>query len=315
MSKMNMPETIKQNMDVYIAERQHWLADAVEVVTGNRELDPLMVFPPPAEVRAESLSLELTDDQELALREIAGRFGVGGEVDVPSTAEHVVIEGGKPWKVEAELALAKGAATIIVAGSPYRVIGEDETTYMHAKLKDKLSEQDEYGMVGQIVAMQPGFEPLAQPEVIPFGYDITKDHTLMTEFTGQIVLIGHIRNRPVIHMRIDRENYFDEVEQKHKYRNQPDGAAVMGIVSDVLLACGDYSSSVGVITSSTYASRVIDAKRVGLKKGRNFEVGMYGRQTLANVKGEAVAEPVAIEQIPAELHTIHQKISQLESEV
>lgn len=318
MNELNNGENaaaLRHANEVYIAERQQWMADAVEVVTGSREHDPLDIFPAPAEVRAESATLDLSSEQEAALREVAGRFGVGGEADVMSTANHVVVEGGKPWKVEAELVIAQAATTIIVAGSPHRKIGADETSYLQARLGDSAPEQDEYGMIGQLIAIQPEFESLEQPQVLPFGYDISDDHTLITQPTGQLIHIGHLQNRPVILLRIDRENYFDEIEQKNKYRHQPDSAAVVGIISDVLTACGDTESSVGMLTSSTYASRVIDAKRAGLKKGRLFDVGMYGRQTLAEVRGEALAEPTAIEQIPGELHTIYQKLSQLAAEV
>jgi hypothetical protein len=42
---------------------------------------------------------------------------------------------------------------------------------------------------------------------------------------------------------------------------------------------------------------------------------MYGRQTLADVKGIAVTEPTEIRQIPSELHTAYSKLLLLEQEL
>lgn len=313
---MNMSEhgeRAAQNVAEYVRQREAWLADGVEVLTGSREGRPADIFPSPTEVRDDSAPLALTDEQEAALREVAGRFGIGGEVAIPAACDYEIIEGGKPWKMDAEASMSTGIQ--IFAGTPYRTIGNDEATYLRAKgyvdTTEPLSEYD----VAQIVASkQPGFKELGVGVVLPFGYDIDNEHALVHERTGQLVQIGTNNGEPVLCLRVDREVYVND-EGKSRYRNQPDSAALMGFISDALTANGNETASVGLLTSSTYASRSIDAVRVGLGRGRQFAVGMYGRQTLADVKGEPVAAPSGINQIPGELHTVATKLDALKQAV
>lgn len=322
MSEMNNTENKNVqhiNTEAYLAERAIWMADAVELISGSRETDPLSVFEPATEVRDDSTGMQLTDEQEVALREVAGRFGIGGEADVKSGATHQILEGGKPWKVEAEAKITEAAETILFAGSPNRKLGQDEVDYLKTKLPEgEEPASTEYEMVRQIAEMQEGFEPLESDEELPFGYDINSNYAVLGEPTGQLVRIGSLNGADVVLFRVDRENYVDENEEdpkkQNKYRNQPDSAALMGVVSEVLNLCGDDHSSVGINSSTTYASRAVDTVRAGLKNGREFKVGMYGRQTLADVKGDPIAAPTGINQIPGELHTMQTKLAQLASE-
>jgi hypothetical protein len=305
----------RQELEAYVIEGQRLIAEAVKVLGYKPETDPAIVLPKPEEVRDDAIGLELSEDQEESLRSIAGEFGIGGEVDVRSQATHQLIEGGKPWKVEAEVAISSEAAVLLFAGSPNRKIGNDELDYVANKTPgDQLAELTEYEMVRQLAELQPGFVPLKPNEVLPYGYDMDQKHQLVEAETGQLVKIGTIGDQEVILLRVDREDYVDE-EGNNKYRNQPDSAALMGLVSDILAAEGDGESSVGMNTSSTYASRVIDAKRAGLKRNRNFDVGMYGRETLARVRGADVASPAPINQIPGELRVIHKKLQLLKGEL
>lgn len=309
-----------QNVEAYLSERATWMADAVEILTGNREGDPLVVFPAATEVRDDGLALDLSDEQENALREVAGRFGIGGEADVKSGAEHQILEGGKPWKIEAEAVIAEGAKTILFAGSPYRKIGQDEADYLRSKLPEDVEPaQDEFAMARQLAERQEGFVGLDADEILPLGYDISNNHSLVNETTGQLVRIGKIGETDVIMLRVDRENYIDKAEEdpnkRNKYRNQPDSAALLRIVSNVLAASGDETSSIGINSSTTYASRAVDTIRAGLTNGREFKVGMYGRQTLADVRGLPVAEPSHINQIPGELHEMYSKLLLLKGEI
>ncbi len=321
MSEVNRPENqnsqnqenIQPRIEAYLDERAQWMADAVELVAGDRTANPFEVFPEPGEVRAEGQGLNLTQEQEAQLREVAGRFGIGGESDVVNAARAQILEGGKPWKLEAEARIAGQAQTVLFAGSPYRKLGQDETEYLGQKFGEVAGET-EYDMVRQIATAQEGFQPLEEPEVLSFGYDIHNNHALVTEPTGQLIKIGTIDNRDVMVLRVDRENYTDD-EGKQKYRNQPDGAALLRFVSDVLSASGDEDSSVGINSSTTYASRAVDTVRAGLRSGRMFEIGMYGRQTLADVRDLPVAEPTAINQIPGELHEMWVKLQQLRTEI
>ena len=86
----------------------------------------------------------------------------------------------------------------------------------------------------------------------------------------------------------------------------------MGIISDMLSAQGDEVSTVGFNTSNTYASNAIDTTRAGLERGRPFHVGMYGRQTLAEVEGKPAAEPTEIQHIPGEMYAMQVRLLGLE---
>ncbi|HEY5442474.1 MAG TPA: hypothetical protein VIJ68_02970, partial [Candidatus Saccharimonadales bacterium] len=206
----------------------------------------------------------------------------------------------------------QGAKVIIFAGSPDRLIGEDETAYVEERLgKGIETAKTEYDMVRQIAGWQESFVPLEAPEVVPFGYDIYNGHALVPQPTGQLIKIGECNGAAVLHLRVDRENYFDEEEGKDMFRNRPDSAALMGFVSDMLSASGDEASSVAINSSTTYASRAVDTVRAGLEHGRPFLVGMYGRQTLADVERKPAAEPTEIKQIPGELYEMQNKLLQL----
>jgi hypothetical protein len=306
-------EQAAQSVAEYITQRQQWLADGVEILTGSREADPQQVFPAPTEVRDDSAPLTLDEHQEAALREVAGRFGVGGEVNIPASCDYEIVEGGKPWKVDAEASISTGIQ--IFAGTNHRTIGNDESTYLRTKGCMATTEpMSEYDMIDTIARKQPGFRELTIPVVLSYGYDINNKFALVTEPTGQLVQIGTKDGEPVMLLRVDREVFVND-EGQSKYRNQPDSAALMGFVSDALSANGNTTASVGLLTSSTYASRSIDAVRAGLSHGRPFAVGMYGRQTLADTKGESVASPSGINQIPGELHTIAKKLDQLQQAV
>lgn len=294
------PETI----EAYLADRKEWLVDAVELMTGSREGDPREVFPAPPEVRAEAPDPGLDDEQEVALREIASRFGLGGEVDVPSAAEVEIFEGGKPWKVKAEMEIANPNSIRIYAGSPNRRTGADEGGY---------GSGTECEMVRRLAELDPDFVPLEEDVVVPFGYKVEEGFEVVAAPTGQLKQIGTRKEQPVYLLQVDREDFVND-QGESKYRNQPDGAALMGIVSNILRAQGQDTESIGLLTSSTYASRAIDVVRAGLRDGRVFRVGMYGRRTLADVKGEPVAAPTDLRQIPGELHVIAEKLAALEEE-
>lgn len=312
MTEMDQPENKNPQAEfrTYLEVREGWVSDSVELLTGDRTQNPAEVLPLPTEVRDEAESLPLSTEQEDALREIGGRFGIGGEQNVVIEADYQIMEGGKPWKVESEVRIAGSAKSLIFAGSPYRTIGEDESDYVAGKFDTDLSGKSEYDMVRLVAEKQDGFVPLETDEVMPFGYDISNSFTLVEDATGQLIQIGSIHGKPVVLIRVDRENYTDE-EGKSKYRNQPDSAALMGIVADVLQATGDGESTVGMNTSNTYASRALDAVRAGLAKQRVFSVGMYGRKTIAEVQGKDIAEPTHINQIPGELRVMHDKLQQL----
>ncbi len=325
MREMNNPENKnpQEQLLAYIEQSRTWLGDAAELVGAERNAELTDIFPAAAETRDEGKAVAFVNGQEKelpqeeyeeSLREIAGRFGIGGERDVTTDSQYILLEGGKPWKVEAEARIADDAKVLIFAGSPHRKLGQDETEFLATKLSEDVQPAEtEYDMVRQIAELQEGFEPLENNVTLEFGYDIHNGFSVSQNETGQFVHVGTLQGRDVVLLRVDRENYQDE-EGNTKYRNQPDSAALMSVVSDVLTLAGDTASSVGMNTSNTYASRAIDAMRAGIRKNRSFKVGMYGRQTLADT-GAPVPAQTAYHQIPGELNTIATKLQQLESEL
>jgi len=312
---MTSHEQGKLTPETYIAERMKWMQDAVVLLGAEPDKNPLEVFPQPTEPRDAAEALPLSEEQETKLREVAGRFGIGGETDVIAPTEVQILEGGKPWKIEAEAAIVGGARTVVFAGSPYRTIGSDESEYVLGKHGIELDKVvSEYDMARVLATKQEGFVALEKDEVLPFGYDIKDGHKLLHDQNGQLVKIGENNGHQVLLLRVDRENYRDATGAP-KYRNQPDGSALLGFVSDTLSAAGDETSGVGLATSTTYASRAVDTVRAGLKSGRFFGVSMYGRQTLADVRGLPAAEPTGINQIPGELHAMYEKLVSLQGEL
>lgn len=320
MSEMNRPEekSPQEHMQEYIEQSRQWLGDALELVGAERGASLVDVFPAATEPRDVGKAIAFVDGEEKALpaeqyesrlREIAGRFGIGGERDVPVAASHHLIEGGKVWKIEAEAAIAKDGQSLIFAGSPYRKPGQDEIDYMRVKFGEAVVADDmtEYDIARFIASLQPGFEPLEEDSVLPFGYEVAPGCRVIHERTGQLVQIGEKQGQEVVLLRVDQDSPTPPF-----YR--PDSAALMGFVADVLTEAGDEDSAIAINTSNTYASRAIDVLRAGLRRGRKFAVGMYGRQTLMET-GAPVPSETAYHQIPGELHTIAAKLAQLEEEI
>lgn len=306
-----MPNT-HESIEAYVAERQTWLADAVEVVTGSRDGDPMVVFPEPPAVRREAPMPDWTAEQEAAVREVAGRFGVGGEVDVPSGAPVEVLEGGLAWKIMAEAAIANGSR--VYAGTPHRPTNEAEAAFMAQKLPEgEAVPETEYALADRIARLDPGFTPLDPPEVQPFGYDIQDGFRTVHEPTGQLTKIGANNGQAVYTLRVDQENFVNEAGE-NKFRNRPENKDLLGFVADVMEAQGGAAPMVGLVTTNTYPSRAIETVHAGLVSGRQFTVGMYGRQTLAAIKGVEVAPPET-NQLPGELHVLADKLLQLQVEL
>lgn len=308
---MNSPEK-KVNIEQYLALRLNWIEDAVELIGGDRSLDPTNVLILPEEVRDDSRALDLSAEQEVSLREIASRFGIGGEYDLPSKSDHQIMEGGKPWKIEAEARIADPTKSLIFAGQVMRQIGEDEISY----LKDKFGNSNhmsEYQMSRFIAEIDANFEPLQEDEVLDFSYTVDKEHQILNKPSGQFVKIGENLGRSVIMLRVDGETYLDK-DKKVGKRYFPSSGQLLGIIHKVLETSGDNTSSVGLITSTTYPSRAVDALISSMSYDRFFDVGMYGRHTLSEVRGQEASSPSPINQIPGELRVIYDKLAFLKEQ-
>lgn len=299
-------ETVEQ----FISMREAWLADAVELMTGDREADPLQVFPVPTEVRADAPELDISDEQEQDLRDIAGRFGIGGEVDVPAAAEVEILEPGKPWKVEAEAVIATGIKVYI--GLPARRIDDGERAYVQHKLPaGEAAAVTEYEMVRQMAELDHDFVPLDEDVVLSFGYEARPGFAVNANRDGQLLQIGTSKGQPVFLLRLD--SYTEN--ENGKLRNiKPKNAELMAMVGLALERNGVIDArSIGLLTSSTYPSRLLDTMIAGLRSNLDFRLGMYGRNTLAAVKNEPIAGPPDLNQIPGELHTYARKLKQLKA--
>ncbi len=312
------------------------LSTAVEIVSGNPDADPLTTFPAPNEKREDDRGLELTEEQEPALRQAAAELGFGREQNLTLSeiglqGADVVFEGGQGHKMKAEIlsVLEDSAAeprSYTLAISPHRKIkgAEPEITakvlgYKKETTEGKPPEYDiskvgatEYEVGMQVVQQLPGFQALEQEEVLPFSYDIKNNFAAGTEKSGQLTLVGHIGEVPFRFLRIDREDYTDE-EGQPKYRNQPGTAETIILVDK---STESKEVPIGHITSGTYQmSREVDATRAALVTKRVVGVGTYGTAKLAEVKGEQTPALAPINQLPGEFHKLAKQIAKLEETV
>ncbi|MDQ5885646.1 MAG: hypothetical protein QG628_43 [Patescibacteria group bacterium] len=308
----------------YLNTTNRVLSEAAELVAPEAGLTPLEVFAAPNERRDDDKGLVLDSEQEHRLRQIATELGFGRPTD--KTAEMAglpagyvaVIEGGQAHKVKAQEELSANAGTVIFSATPHRKITKQAERESGARIlgvDESEVDKTEYEVVRQIAESLPGFAPLPEGDItLPFSYDIYNNFQVGNEESGQFVQIGTRGNRPVIMLRIDKD--VSEEAAKQNDRKQPGSAEVMSIVSSVMSQTGDYTSSIGFITSSTYeASRSIDAFRSGLKTNRQTEVISYGTARLAAVKGEDIPAPGPINQLPGELYKIAKQQTRLANEL
>jgi hypothetical protein len=321
--ELNSGELLQQ-LEQYIDVRRDWLKEAVGIVTGDPETPIEDVFQEPTSDPEEArrdyeMRFSLSESQETGLRAVASRFDIGGAEDVSLddvglAPNHVRMdESGLFRKMLAEAEVDSEAGTEIHAGSKYVVLKDTEKE-LEAKVLGESMSTNQYEAAQHIAESRPGFEPLAKPIVMPFGYDIDNNFALVHEPKGQLIHIGNRGGKPVMMLSVDREVFKDEAGAS-KYRKQPDTAALMGFIADVLSACGDEETAVGYVTSNTYASRNLDALRAGYSRGRRFGTAMYGRKTLAHVEGKTEWEETEMFQIPGELRVMDIKLNQLDESI
>ncbi len=325
--------SLQAQMEQYALTRQGWVQEAADIVAHETgaSIEDTFPFPmaSPDEARRDSPAPILNSEEEVALREIAGRFGIGGERDV--TLEdaglpdgHVAFfEAGLVWKMKAESETETentAASAYFYAGSPFVKATPREKEFQIERMGVASEEvrETQYEEARLVAESQPGYKALPEPVILPFGYTVDEERALIREKTGQFIKIGTRNDKPVILFRTDREDYIgvdDKGKPKPMYRYQPDQAEILGFVADMLTAEGNDQTAVGLVTSNTYSSRVIDAVRAGVNRGRQFGVAMFGRNTLATVKGEDAPEPTELMQIPGELRVAHFKLGQLLEEI
>ncbi len=311
----NSHDELAQRADLEIA----WLNEAAVVVSG-KGATVTDTFALPPGTRDDAPMPNWTEGQITNVRSIGQRMGYGARETVPSSVRGGVrfIEGGKIWKILAEtkaLAEEQDFNTIIFGGSPNRPLPEDERTFLdkHLELEEVTPEgTTEYD--GALLIAKFAVAKTLHEEVLHFGYEISEGNLLIRRSTGQLVQIGQTSLAQNVQLlRIDREDYKNDAGED-KYRYQPDTTRVMTLVSEILSAQGIKKDSVALITSNTYASRVVAAWRAGLSHSRQFDVAMYGRDVLTNM-GAPVPDDWPLNQIPGDLRVRYEELIQLKDEL
>lgn len=318
---MSNPEGLSnevQRAQAELVRAEGILHRAVEVVAPQTpDADPLEVFPAPGEVRAEDTGMLLTAEQVADLRECAAELGFGRETDRTLSEQGlrgavVIIEGGQPHKMKAEMLMVTEDSTahpkrIYVAASPHREL-TNSAEQESARRQVGEVPQTEYDVAGMLIESLPGFK--ADEYSLNFGYDIHNDFHVTNENTGQFTMKGWLGQTAVILMKVDRDNYLED--GKSKYRLQPGTADLIAIVDGVQRQEDDSVSPITLATSGTYEpSRTVDAVRAALALSRITGVVSYGTERLAAVKGEQTAAPGPIDQLPGELNKLAQHTEKL----
>lgn len=301
-----------------VSEQLRWLNEAAEVIGGPNASIPA-VFDLPPEVRDDAPMPDWTPEQTERIREIGQRFGYGAEQTVSSglTGGVRIAEGGKVWKMMAEAEAfndEKSPDSLIFAGSPYRNLGEDEKTFIEDKFgPESVSAQideTEYDIAIMLAKKQADGVLLDRPVIASFGYDISEGNPTINQPTGQLIKIGETSSGQAVQvLRVDRDIY-----DGSKYRYQPDSAGLMKFMADVLTAQGKASDPVALVTSSTYASRQVDAIRSGLDSGHEFGVAMYGRSVIQAL-GASTPPEMPLNHLPGDLRITYDKLHQLRIEL
>jgi hypothetical protein len=241
------------------------------------------------------------------LRATIAELGPGRETDRTLSelglfGANVVIEGGQPHKVVAELGMVlddhnASPQAIILSGSSRTITNPAEVASAE---RLGVSAATEYEMVRKVVESTEGFKPLPLDTILRLSYDIDNQYAVGHDSAGQFIHIGTLLDADVILMRIDREHFIGSTPG-----TPPNSGDVMKIVHEITRANGDDTSPVALVTSATYQpSREVDAARVAVQTGRTIGVPTYGTSRLASVKGEPVPAPAPINQLPGELHKL-----------
>jgi len=299
-----------------VSEQLTWLNQAAEIV-GGPGAKPDEVFDQPPQERRTARTPNWTPEQEAGVREIAHRFGYGAEHNVPSGLPGGVLiaEGGLAWKIAAEAAAFEdeaGPRELLFAGSPHRVLHEDEHEFLDKRLGLTLPEYaTEYDLAHLFARRQAG-EPGGQEQVLNFGYELTEGNPTVQQPTGQLVFIGETsKGQSVQLLKVEGAVAPEDESKPPAYRPGP--GELMRIMADVTALQGRKQEPIGLATSNSYASRLVDTISAGIKHGgRQFGVAMYGRRTLAEIKGTPI-QPATPElnQLPGELRETYDKLQDL----
>jgi hypothetical protein len=297
-----------------VGEQLGWLNQAAEII-GGPDARVEDVFDRPPEERRTAPTPDWTPEQAANVREIAHRLGYGAEHNVSSGLPGgiLIAEGGLAWKIAAEAAAFEdetGPRTLLFAGSPHRVLREDEHEFLSQRLGVTLSgDATEYDLAG-LFAERQADKTSGQREILHFGYETTEGNPTVHRSTGQLVYVGETSKSQSVQL-LKVEGRVDP-EDGSKIIHKPKPVGLMRFMADVSALQGNKQESIGLVTSSTYASRVVDAVRAGISHGgRQFGVAMYGRQTLADIKGVPLQPDSPLNQLPGDLRETYDKLQAL----
>jgi hypothetical protein len=334
---------IRAEIAEFSKERIGWIESTAFKIGGEgATIDTVFKLPPA--VRDTAPVPDWDEKQEAAARELGHKLGYAAEHDVVSELKGIdFAEGGKVWKIWAEVEAAAGN-TLVVSGSPHRPIGEDEKDFLVTRFASRLGEDitdeekkvqvadyhkslegyTEYDAAADIAAELVATEPFADIRTVPnpnrstlsYGYEVSEGNPVVNRPTGQFVREGtNSKGQEIVLMCIDRENYIDPETQEQKYRFQPNPLRRMGIIADVYSQQGDTETPIVFVTSNAYASRQIDVIQAGLTNGRQYGVTIYGRSTLARVKDEPMLPGARLNQLPGDIRIMYENLQQLRAEV
>jgi hypothetical protein len=320
--------------ELLLEEMQAKVFEAAAIIGGEGAM-PEDVFPLPPENRADAELPDWTDEQADQIRSIAGELGIGAEQDVmpsPHDKNICILEGGKAWKMVAELQAVNKfldesrkqglnpVNALVIAGSPFRKIDQDEHKFIAAGLgiaaPVDTTEFDFAGMLSDYISGDRRADGVSgtNGKLLAYGYEVAEGNKTVKKATGQLVEKNPTKFGQVILLRVDRE-----VQEDGTYKHQPDTAAVMRIVAD-LSSKEDHHvkglPAVALITSNTYPSRQVDNVRAGMESTqvdslgarRVYTTGMYGTETMAEVKGVPIAAETPLNQISGDLRMIQEKL-------
>jgi hypothetical protein len=309
--------TPREYAEQVLSQSRQLLQEAVSITFPETpDVDPILAFPKPKEIRAEDSGIpKLIGDRRTLLLEKAGELGFGRAESVNLseqgfTGATVIVEGGQPHKMLAEAMMvindeAAQPKSIFFSASPHREIKNQGEIDSAQRLFGRVG-QNEYNVAVDVVRALPGFTAYYEPRILDAAYDINENNTVSRNPSGQFQVIGEINGVEVILMQINRVDL-----PGGKYEKQPTTADVIGIIDRVTKNRGDSTSAIVHVTSGTYRpSRTVSAAIAGLSAERLVGVATYGNDLLNEIKGDNAPAPV--NQLPGELNEMALQTNKLD---
>ena len=248
----------------------------------------------------------LTDEQEADIRTEAHKLGVDAEKSVglkerglPKGAT-VISENGLPNKVLAPFfAITEGEVqpgVVVMPASATRIAGTTDVQRM-GQIAEKrgidapdIAGRTELENTPVIASLHPDFVG-QEPEVLPIGYELYDGGVgIVEESTGQVVLIGWLKDSPVVTVET-RELHRDD-SGKNFFRPGP--AHLKDLARRI---AAHFDEAAADLPAATMTSHLYGRSRIL----QDPDTITYGTEAMAQV---IPVEPAAMNQIVAEAHRI-----------